>query len=127
MAQLSSKSRFMAAVWKKTLRKARRWKKMRHSQNKLWRQVCLTIPRAPPLVSSVRPGPEPNSSPHSRPSPAVRRPISADLRCISSMTMMTHELNVLPCCLITSLDASSFSFLYPSVLSTLSSMSLPPG
>jgi hypothetical protein len=41
--------------------------------------------------------------------------------------MMAHEPIVLPCCLITSLDASSFSFLSPSLLSTLSSISLPPG
>ena len=47
-------------------------------------------------VSTVSPGPNPNRTPHSSPSPVVLSPLPADFLLISSRMNNTHALDMLP-------------------------------
>lgn len=69
-------------------------------------------------VSTVRPGPNPNSTPHSSPSPVVAFPSSADRFRISSRMNSTQALDMFPNSLSTCRVARIFSFSSPSFAST---------
>ncbi|KAL5700572.1 hypothetical protein ACHQM5_025999 [Ranunculus cassubicifolius] len=78
-------------------------------------------------VSTVNPGPNPNSTPHSNPSPVVTFPSSKDCFLISSKINSTHALDMFPYSLSTCRVGLSFSSLRPSLSSTWSRIAGPPG
>ena len=78
-------------------------------------------------VSTVRPGPNPNSTPQSRPSPVVALPSFTDCFLIWSSMNKTQALDMLPYSLSTCLVARIFSFCNWSLSSTWSKIAGPPG
>ncbi|PIN15429.1 hypothetical protein CDL12_11941 [Handroanthus impetiginosus] len=69
-------------------------------------------------VSTVRPGPNPKSTPHSSPSPVELNPSFAELFRISSSINNTHALDIFPYSLKTCLVDLSFSGLRSNFVST---------
>ncbi|KAK8548477.1 hypothetical protein V6N12_061391 [Hibiscus sabdariffa] len=78
-------------------------------------------------VSTVSPGPNPNSTPHSSPSPVVASSFSFDFLLISSIMNNTQALDMFPYSERTCRVARSFSGLSASFASTWSNMAGPPG
>ncbi|PIA36539.1 hypothetical protein AQUCO_03300018v1, partial [Aquilegia coerulea] len=78
-------------------------------------------------VSTVRPGPNPNNTPHSIPSPVVAFPSSTDLFLISSRIKRTVALVKFPYSLKTFRVALSFSSFKPSFNSIWSRIAGPRG
>lgn len=78
-------------------------------------------------VSTVKPGPKPNKTPQSNPSPVVVFRSSMLLLLISSSMNNTQALDIFPNSLRTVLVVFSFSSFSPSFASTWSRMAGPPG
>ncbi|CBI31812.3 unnamed protein product, partial [Vitis vinifera] len=78
-------------------------------------------------VSMVKPGPKPNNTPQSNPSPVVAFSPFNDFLLISSKINNTHALDMLPYSLNTCLVASSFFLSKLSFASTASRIAGPPG
>ncbi|KAK6929614.1 hypothetical protein RJ641_003708 [Dillenia turbinata] len=88
---------------------------------------CNNISSPHTTVSTVSPGPNPKSTPHSSPSPVVLSPSSADFLLISSKMNSTQALDMLPYSASTCLVARSFSGFRANLASTWSKMAGPPG
>ncbi|KAL1171112.1 hypothetical protein V6Z11_A05G257500 [Gossypium hirsutum] len=79
------------------------------------------------MVSTVRPCPNPNNTPHSRPVPVVALPSNIDIFLISLRTNITVGLRMFPYSLSTCQLALSFSLFNPSFSSIPSRIAAPPG
>ncbi|PWA53336.1 hypothetical protein CTI12_AA446090 [Artemisia annua] len=78
-------------------------------------------------VSTVSPGPNPNNTPHSRPSPVVLNPSVAEECLISFRINRTQALDMFPYSLSTCRVACSLSGVKASFSSTWSKIAGPPG